>query len=173
MKSITTGMDLGDKKNVVCVLDKAGNKIEIGTVTNSKSAISSFMDKYPGVTIVIEAGTHSPWLSRLIKSHGSRVLIGNPRKLRVIWENKTNFCSTSLTYRTMAGKKVEGAETDLVIRCMSMGRLHKALPGTAAICAAGAARICGSVVNRALAKNDSRWRDPAFWPPNRGDGSRQ
>ncbi len=67
---------------------------------------------------------------------------------------KIAIVSPSLTYRTMAGEKIEGSETDLAIRCISMGRLHKALPGTAAICAAGAARICGSVVNRALAKND-------------------
>ena len=87
MKSITIGMDLGDKKNVVCVLDKAGNKIEIDTVTNSKSAISSFIDKYPGATVVIEAGTHSPWISRLLENNGCRVLIGNPRKLRVIWDS--------------------------------------------------------------------------------------
>jgi transposase len=88
MKSITIGMDLGDKKNVICALDEAGTKIEIGTVTNSKSAISSFIGKYPGATVVIEAGTHSPWISRLLESQGCRVLIGNPRKLRMIWDSQ-------------------------------------------------------------------------------------
>lgn len=50
-------------------------------------------------------------------------------------------------YKSMGGETIDPAEMDVLIRCLSMGVLHKALPGTAAICAAGAAKIAGSVVS--------------------------
>ncbi len=39
------------------------------------------------MTVAIEAGTHSPWVSRELERCGCKVLIGNPRKLRVIWSS--------------------------------------------------------------------------------------
>jgi transposase len=38
--------------------------------------------------IAIEAGTHSPWVSRLLEECGHEVLVGNARKLRLIYSNK-------------------------------------------------------------------------------------
>ncbi len=38
--------------------------------------------------IAIEAGTHSPWVSRLLEECGHEVLVANPRKLRLIYANK-------------------------------------------------------------------------------------
>ena len=38
--------------------------------------------------IAIEAGTHSPWVSRLLKECGHEVLVANARKLRLIYANK-------------------------------------------------------------------------------------
>ena len=48
--------------------------------------------KYKGAKAVIEAGTHSLWISRLLAAIGCTVLVGNPCKLRFIWEsdNKTD-----------------------------------------------------------------------------------
>jgi transposase len=37
--------------------------------------------------IAVEAGTHSPWVSRLLKECGHEVLVANPRKLRLVYEN--------------------------------------------------------------------------------------
>src|SRR5215212_3764351 len=39
-------------------------------------------------TIAIEAGMHSPWLSRLLTKLGHEVIVANPRKLRLIYENR-------------------------------------------------------------------------------------
>jgi len=33
--------------------------------------------------IALEAGTHSPWVSRLLESLGHEVPVANPRKIRV------------------------------------------------------------------------------------------
>jgi transposase len=38
--------------------------------------------------IAIEAGTHSPWVSRLLEECGHEVLVANSRKVRLIYANK-------------------------------------------------------------------------------------
>jgi hypothetical protein len=38
--------------------------------------------------IAIEAGTHSPWASRVLEACGHEVLVANARKLRLIYANK-------------------------------------------------------------------------------------
>jgi transposase len=35
--------------------------------------------------IALEAGTHSPWIGRLLKGRGHEVLVANARKLRLIY----------------------------------------------------------------------------------------
>ena len=87
MKSITIGMDLGDKNDLVCVLDKDGHQMTSCTIDNTADSLRTFYSKYKGATVAIEAGTHSPWISRLLSSLGCNVLVGNPRKLRVIWDS--------------------------------------------------------------------------------------
>lgn len=87
MDNITIGMDLGDKINLVCVLDNAGTIKQSISLENTMKAIKTFYKNYKGATVAIEAGTHSPWISRLLTSIGCNVLVGNPRKLRVIWES--------------------------------------------------------------------------------------
>lgn len=87
MKSITIGIDLGDKNHVVCVLDDTGKTITLCTIENNQESLNNFFDKYKGATVAIEAGTHSPWISRQLTVLGCTVLVGNPRKLRVIWDS--------------------------------------------------------------------------------------
>jgi transposase len=43
---------------------------------------------YPGATVVMEAGTHSPWVSRFLQGLGLRVVVANPRKTRAIYQNE-------------------------------------------------------------------------------------
>ncbi len=80
-------MDLGDKNDLVCVLDEDGHQITNCTIDNTADSLRTFYSKYKGATVAIEAGTHSPWISRLLSSLGCNVLVGNPRKLRVIWDS--------------------------------------------------------------------------------------
>lgn len=88
MKNNTTiGMDLGDRSNFVVVLDNDGNEIVSRQITNSKDALTQFFKSYTDTAVAIEAGTHSAWISRLLQSMGHTVYVGNPRKLRVIWDS--------------------------------------------------------------------------------------
>lgn len=85
--NITIGMDLGDKFHIAVVFDGDGNELETAKVTNTKTGISNFFKPYKYATVAIEAGTHSPWISRLLNEMNLTVYVGNPRKLRVIWDS--------------------------------------------------------------------------------------
>lgn len=89
----TIGVDLGDKQNIVCVLDGSGEVYSFFKVTNTKKAMRQCFKKYSGALVAIEAGTHSAWIDRLLKELGCEVLVGNPRKLGFIWNKpiKTDF----------------------------------------------------------------------------------
>ncbi len=84
---ITIGMDLGDRDHIVIVLDADGNEIKCARLINTKVALKRFFQPYSGATVAIEAGTHSPWISRLLEELGFQVYVGNPYKLRVIWDS--------------------------------------------------------------------------------------
>ncbi len=83
---ITIGMDLGDKKHVACILDAEGNETIRKSIVNTPNAITKFMRDFPHATVGIEACVHSPWISRLLMELGATVYVGNPRKLRCIWD---------------------------------------------------------------------------------------
>jgi len=87
---LTIGMDLGDKKHWIAILDESGNLTEKTTCVNTAECIQNFFRRFDTpsqITIGMESGTHSPWLSRLLEKMGFRVLIGNARKLRAIWQS--------------------------------------------------------------------------------------
>ena len=84
--NITIGMDLGDRDHVVVVMDEKGKEIEMKTIRNTELSLRKFFSRYKEATVAIEAGTHSPWISRLLKEIGCTVYVGNPRKLRIIWD---------------------------------------------------------------------------------------
>ncbi len=62
---------------------------------------------------------------------------------------KVAFVAPATAYTSSAGKAVEAADIDLVVRAMSMGKLHHAMMGTAAVAIATAASIPGTLVNLA------------------------
>ena len=86
-KCITIGVDMGDKKHTICILDTEGKIQERATVTNTSKAICKYFSKHKPCLIALEAGTHSAWVSRLLEDLGHEVLVGNPRKLRMIWNS--------------------------------------------------------------------------------------
>lgn len=83
--SITIGLDLGDKKHAICVLNKAGEIIDERSITNHRESLRRLSQKYPKARIALEVGTHSPWTSRMLGELGHDVIVANPRKLRAIF----------------------------------------------------------------------------------------
>jgi len=62
---------------------------------------------------------------------------------------KIAFVASAQTYAASSGKTVEAADIDLVVRALSMGKLHHAMMGTAAVAIGTAAAIPGTLVNLA------------------------
>ena len=62
---------------------------------------------------------------------------------------KVAFVAPPSSYVTSAGKAIDAGDIDLLARAMSMGKLHHAMMGTAAVAIATAASIPGTLVNLA------------------------
>ncbi|MEP0354983.1 2-methylaconitate cis-trans isomerase PrpF [Paraglaciecola sp.] len=62
---------------------------------------------------------------------------------------KVAFVSPSTEYQTSSGKTVTAEDIDLSVRALSMGKLHHAMMGTAAVAIGTAAAIPGTLVNLA------------------------
>ncbi|MDV3438427.1 2-methylaconitate cis-trans isomerase PrpF [Pseudomonas otitidis] len=62
---------------------------------------------------------------------------------------KVAFVAPPRDYQASSGKTVKADEIDLLVRALSMGKLHHAMMGTAAVAIGTAAAIPGTLVNRA------------------------
>ncbi len=87
---LTIGLDLGDRITQVCVLDGGGQILEETRVGTTRSGLTGALDseRLGKCRIAMEVGTHSPWVSRLLKEMGHEVLVANARKLRFIYQNR-------------------------------------------------------------------------------------
>ncbi len=62
---------------------------------------------------------------------------------------KIAFVAPPIDYVSSAGKTVKAGEVDLLVRALSMGKLHHAMMGTAAVAIGTAAAVPGTLVNLA------------------------
>ncbi|HHY0379365.1 TPA: 2-methylaconitate cis-trans isomerase PrpF [Vibrio parahaemolyticus] len=62
---------------------------------------------------------------------------------------KIAFVSKPKNYQSSSGKAVNESEIDVLVRALSMGKLHHAMMGTAAVAIASAACVPGTLVNLA------------------------
>ena len=87
---MTAGLDIGDRYFYLCLIDQeSGEVIEEGRLRTTPEVFRRrFGSEQPPMRIAIEAGTHSPWVSRLLEECGHEVLVANARKLRLIYANK-------------------------------------------------------------------------------------
>ncbi len=80
----TTGLDLGDKASRFCVINEAGEVVERDRCATSRRGMRKAFESRPPQVVVIEVGTHSPWVSSLLKELGHEVIVANPRRVRLI-----------------------------------------------------------------------------------------
>lgn len=76
---------------------------------------------------------------------------------------KIAFVAPPASYTTSSGKVVQAGDIDLLVRALSMGKLHHAMMGTAAVAIGTAAAIPGTLVSRAIgqAKETVRFGHPS------------
>jgi transposase len=83
-QQLTIGLDLGDRTSCYCVLNEQGEVLIRGTVATTKADLVRKFNLAGRVRIVLEAGTHSPWVSRCLMKLGHEVIVANPRKVALI-----------------------------------------------------------------------------------------
>ena len=88
-EKLTVGLDLGDRRHCACVLDAAGEILAEEAIVNTREVVTAFGARYPGATVAMETGTHSPWVSRLVAALDHPVIVANARKLRAISQSQT------------------------------------------------------------------------------------
>jgi len=67
---------------------------------------------------------------------------------------KVAFVSSAQDYTASSGKPISAGDIDLNVRALSMGKLHHAMMGTAAVAIGTAAAIPGTLVNQAAGGGD-------------------
>ena len=75
------GLDVSDRKSAMVALNEEGEVVEKSEVATRTPDLDSWASMLGPTLIVIEAGPHSPWMSRLLTRHGHEVIVANPAKI--------------------------------------------------------------------------------------------
>ncbi len=81
---VTWGLDVSDRHTQICVLGPAGDVQREQRVRTTALALRRALGELPAARAVLEAGRHSPWLSRLLTELGHEVIVANPRQVALI-----------------------------------------------------------------------------------------
>ncbi|YCO05115.1 2-methylaconitate cis-trans isomerase PrpF [Vibrio sp. VNB-15] len=109
---------------------------------------------YQGTELQDDINNDESALARFesIRAHGALKmgLIGSLEEAQTRQHTpKIAFVSQPKSYLSSSGKTVEAGEVDTLVRALSMGKLHHAMMGTAAVAIASAACVPGTLVNLA------------------------
>lgn len=80
----TVGIDLGDRTSRYCVLGAEGERRDQGKLKSTADGLRSAFEGLSPVRVVIETGTHSPWVDELLSSMGHEVVVANARRVHLI-----------------------------------------------------------------------------------------
>ncbi|MDP9325218.1 MAG: IS110 family transposase [Candidatus Dormibacteraeota bacterium] len=81
---MTVGLDVSDQYTSLCFLEESGEIVEEGRVRTTVASLGRRFEVMAPCRVVLEVGTHSPWLSRLLDELGHQVIVANPGKVRLI-----------------------------------------------------------------------------------------
>lgn len=101
---VTVGLDLGDHYSHTCSLGADGEVLDEGRVATTSVALSSRFGGVERARCVLEAGTHSAWVSRLLTDLGHEVIVANPRRLRLIYETDRKNDRVDAQYLARLGR---------------------------------------------------------------------
>lgn len=101
---LTVGVDLGDRSSHCCVLDAEGTVMEEATVPTNQRAFRRWFSAKEPARVILEAGTHSHWVSRLAGDLGHEVIVANPRMLRFIYGSDSKNDRADAAYLARVGR---------------------------------------------------------------------
>jgi transposase len=76
---LTVGVDLGDQWSHYCILGLQGETLSEGQLPTREAEVAEFFQALPPARVVMEVGTHSPWVQEIIAGEGHEVVVANPR----------------------------------------------------------------------------------------------
>lgn len=76
--NLTIGLDLGDKSSCVCEVNAQAQVVKRDMIATSPKGIEAYFGNRTPFRVVLEVGTHSPWVSRLLERLGHQVIVANP-----------------------------------------------------------------------------------------------
>lgn len=80
---LTIGLDVGDDHSYACVLDSEGVRREVFSLRTDLEGLRRRFAR-PTVRVVLEAGSHSRWISKCLSEMGHEVVVVDPRKLGLV-----------------------------------------------------------------------------------------
>jgi transposase len=81
------GLDQSDRTGRFHAIDDEGKTIATGSVALLAPELQRWAKGMAPTVVAIEAGTHSPWISRLLTACGHEVIVANPVKVALITKN--------------------------------------------------------------------------------------
>ncbi len=81
---LTIGVDLGDRYSQLCVVDEQGEVSEEGRIATTARAMRKRFEGIARCRVVIEVGSHSPWVQRLLEELGHEVITAHAQAVRLI-----------------------------------------------------------------------------------------
>lgn len=79
--TVTIGLDLGDRASRTCEVNASGAVVRRASVPTSMSGMQKYFGERDACRVVLEVGTHSPWVSRAVAELGHEVIVGNPSQI--------------------------------------------------------------------------------------------
>jgi hypothetical protein len=83
-KASPIGIDLGDRRSHICVLDRTG---QIVRDEDSSTSPRSFKNHFKTVPQAVEVGMHSRWSGRISHECGHEVIVANASNVKLIFSN--------------------------------------------------------------------------------------
>jgi transposase len=84
VSSITVGLDVGDRRTHLCAVDAARSVVARESFATERHALEKALSKFPGAKVLLEAGSQSPWMSRVLSACGYDVQVADPRRVQLI-----------------------------------------------------------------------------------------
>lgn len=79
------GVDLGDRSSQICCLNReTGAILEEKRLSTTTASFQRYFEGRRSSLVVVETGTHTPWVRRLLVSMGHQVIVANASKVRAI-----------------------------------------------------------------------------------------
>jgi transposase len=81
----TVGLDIGDRWTHAAVVGADGELMREDRIASREPELRRWLSRLPASVVALEVGTHSRWMAKVGRECGHRVLVANPRQLRLIY----------------------------------------------------------------------------------------